>query len=202
MVSDNPQATADTSIVSSKQVEERLKNPKGTTPESELENLISEEDWEWIEKANHPLGGRLHYGAGFTPQTLELDIKFNLSNHRTRLYQYITLHCSKSSGITSSFTIELLAEKLECHKRDIREAMKELKKRGLALPNPYPKHFTKDFTFILPYVKELSDMGWKVATIENKTEMKVSEIWENRDYLGFPVKSGGEAEGKGRTLFL
>ena len=87
-----------TSPPTSEQAEERLKNATKSEPEEKPE--ISEEDWQWIEKVNHDLGGRLRYASGFTPQTLALDIKFNLSNHRTRLYIYATpTLCKKFRGV-------------------------------------------------------------------------------------------------------
>ena len=184
-----------TSPPTTNQAEERLKKATKSEPEEKPE--ISEEDWEWIEKVNHDLGGRLRYAAGFTPQTLALDIEFNVSNHRMRLYQYVSLHCAKSSGVSSSFTIQLLAEKLKCSNRDIREAIKYLKKKGLALPNPYPKHYTKDFTFILPYVKELHEISRNVARLEAITGISASELWEHREDFGFLIGSGGECEAEG-----
>lgn len=175
------------------QAKQRLNNsPQAKDSEYEL----TADDWKWIEKGNHELGGRLDYGAGFTPEMLELDIKLNLSNHRTRLYVYASLHCAKATGISSRFTIEFLAEKLQCSRRDIREGMKDLRKMGLALPNPYPKHYTKDFTFILPYVKGLAEVSKEVGRIESLTGMDKRELWERREEFGYVVKSGGETEGE------
>ncbi len=177
-----------------KQAEARL-NSQPQSKGSEYE--LTAEDWKWLKKGNHALGGRLDYRAGFTPEMLELDIKLNLSNHRTRLYIYASLHCAKSTGISSLFTIEFLAVKLQCSRRDIREAMKDLKKMGRALPNPYPKHYTKDFTFILPCVKEMSEVSANVGRIEALTGMKKRELWECREELGYVVKGGGETDGEG-----
>ena len=177
----------------SQQAEQRLEKP----PQSQdTEYELTAEDWEWLEKRNHELGGRLDYASGFTPQMLELDIKFNLSNHRTRLYMYASLHCTKKTGITSRFTIEFLAGKLQCSRRDIREAMKDLRKMGLALPNLYPKHYTKDFTFILPYVKQLAEVSKEIGRIEALTGKKNLELWNCREELGYVVKGGGECEGE------
>ena len=71
------------------QAEEHLNNPPQSKDDSDKIKL-SKKDWEWLEKANHPLGGRLFYGDGVTPLFMELDLKLGISDspHRRRLLDY------------------------------------------------------------------------------------------------------------------
>ena len=113
--------------------EVRLKNPPQSKEQPEKIKL-SKKDWEWLERANHPLSDRLFFGAVVTPQFIELDLKLGISDspHRRRLLDYLSLHCDNRSGVTSKFTVEALATALQCGRDKIRESIKWLVKEGRA----------------------------------------------------------------------
>ena len=183
------------------EAKERLNEPVDQpeqTAEVQSDSIeLSKADWKRIEMKNHPLGGRLDYGAGFTPEFLELDIKHNISNHRTRLYAFLSLHCDTKTGISSKFSVEELAEKLKCGKPEIRRAIKELDNFEVAKPSEYPQHYTKPITFTLPFTKKRHRLSYLAQRIANRVGVDWGTLWEKRDKFGFPVKIGGEAEGEG-----
>ena len=181
------------------QAEERLQNP----PKDNSDEIrLSKTDWEWLEKANHTLGGRLFYGCGVTPLFMELDLKLGISDspHRRRLVDYLSLHCDIKTGITSEVTVGELSEKLHCGKDKIREGMKWLVKKGVLEYSDdydYPRHYTTGVVFVLPFVKETYETKRKANALRTKTGISYRELWERRDEFGFGVKNGGEAEGEG-----
>ena len=109
---ESPQSSAPTHPPTRQQVEQRLNNPSQSKDDSDKPKL-SKKDWEWIEKANHPLGGGLFYGGGVTPQFMELDLKLGISDspHRRRLLDYLGIHCDLKKGITSEVTVGELSVK-------------------------------------------------------------------------------------------
>ena len=182
-----------------KQVEARLKDP----PAAETDAIkLSQKDWEWLEKANHPLGGRLFYGGGITPLFMELDLKLGISDspHRRRLLDYLSLHCDIKTGITSEVTVGALSDKLQCGKDKIREGIKWLVKREVLEYSEnyaYPEHYTTGVVFVLPFVREAHEVKAKANALRTKTGIAYRELWERRVEFGFGVKGGGEAEGEG-----
>ena len=181
------------------QVEARLNNPPATDTD---EIKLSKKDWEWLEKANHPLGGRLFYGCGITPLFMELDLKLGISDspHRRRLLDYLGLHCDLKTGITSEVTVGELSDKLQCGKDKIREGIKWLVKREVLEYSEnyaYPEHYTTGVVFVLPFVREAHEVKAKANGLRTKTGIAYRELWERREEFGFGVKSGGECEAEG-----
>ena len=184
------------------EAKERLNEPVDQpeqTAEVQSDNIeLSKADWERIEMKNHPLGGRLDYGAGITPEFLELDIKYNISNHRTRLYFFLSLHCDKKTGVSSKFSVEEFAEKLECSEKEVRRSIRYLDKRGLAKPSEYPQHYAQLITFTLSCPKKRHRLSYHISRIVKQVGVEWKTLWEKRDKFGYSVvKSGGEAEGEG-----
>lgn len=187
-----PQKPEPTHPPTRQQVEQRLNNPAQSKDDSDKPKL-SKKDWEWIEKANHPLGGRLFYGGGVTPQFMELDLKLGISDspHRRRLLDYLGIHCDLKKGITSEVTVGELSDKLQCGKDKIRESIKWLvKKEVLEYSNgyAYPKHYTTGVVFVLPFVRESHEVKAKANGLRTKTGIPYRELWERREEFGFGVK--------------
>ena len=189
---ESPQSSAPTHPPTRQQVEQRLNNPSQSKDDSDKPKL-SKKDWEWIEKANHPLGGGLFYGGGVTPQFMELDLKLGISDspHRRRLLDYLGIHCDLKKGITSEVTVGELSDKLQCGKDKIRESIKWLvKKEVLEYSNgyAYPKHYTTGVVFVLPFVRESYEVKAKANGLRTKTGIPYRELWERREEFGFGVK--------------
>ena len=183
------------------QAQQRLKSP----PPAETDEIkLSKAEWEWIEKANHPLGGRLFFGGIVTPEFIELDLKLGISNspHRRRLLDLLSLHCDLSTGITSAFTVEFLADKLQCERNKIREAIKWLVKREIleySGKSEYPRHFATPVTFRIPLTETADKTKYHAYRIKKKTGIHYREIWERREEFDYPVKSEGECEAEGEA---
>lgn len=180
------------------EAKERLDNPSDPKPETD-EIQLSKEDWEWIEKANSPFGGRLFFGCAVTPEFMELDLKHGISNspHRRRLLDYLSLHCTRSTGITTEFTINFLAEKLQCRQNKVRGAIRWLVEKGIlefSEGSGYPKHFEIPIVFKIPHVASASQTMFHTSEIKKEIGLTYKELWKARELLDFPVKCGGEAE--------
>ncbi len=186
------------------QAEERLNNSLEPQDDSD-EIKLSKAKWEWIEKANHSLGGRLFFGSIVTPQFMELDLKLGISDspHRRRLLDLLSLHCDNSTGITTGFSVAHLAEKLQCGKDKVRGAIKWLVEREVleySENSKYPRHYTEKVSFKLPFVVEADQTKYHAYRIAKKTGIHYRELWERREEFGCPVKCGGETEAEGEGV--
>ena len=100
-----PQKPEPTHPPTRQQVEQRLNNPAQSKDDSDKPKL-SKKDWEWIEKANHPLGGRLFYGGGVTPLCRTYT---NLTNMVKCIRIYTNLSYSFDCCLTSCFNVHCLS---------------------------------------------------------------------------------------------
>ena len=182
------------------QSEKRLKNAGNPN--------LTDKDWEQIEKMNGKLHVGMHYAAGFTPEFLALDIELKLTSDFGRLYQYITLDCNKEkkdketdetdlNAKSKSVTVKKLANKLETTVPQMWRTVKKMHASPVATANPLPKKADDTFIFDLHYVTEMNELVVDKKRIEAETGMKVRDLWENRELLGFSLyRSGGETEGE------
>ena len=104
-----------------------------------------------------------------------------------RLYQYASLHCAKSSGVYQLIHNPIVGWKTEVFSnRDIREAIKELKKKGISPAESLPEALYKRFyVHTSAYVKENHEISRNVARLEAITGISAAELWENREDFGF-----------------
>ena len=143
---------------------------------------LTDPQWEHIERLAHPLGGRLVFSAAFTPEILQVFIDKKIgSPHAFIIYIYAGLHCTKSTGVSSRFTVQSLSDVLGIDRICIRRALKVLLNAELILLEPnYPKHYNVEFTIRLPLVRLASIAEYQKKRIEEDTGMSIKDIWAEK----------------------